>query len=110
MSNPVQVIAVTGGKGGVGRSSVSVNLGIALSQMGRRVVLLDADLGLANIDVLLGLTAGLNISDVLAGSVPCGHPRGRARRDQDCSRLLLRDPTHDQPLPDGARRTDFRFQ
>jgi len=72
MSNPVQVIAVTGGKGGVGRSSVSVNLGIALSQMGRRVVLLDADLGLANIDVLLGLTAGLNISDVLAGSVPCG--------------------------------------
>jgi len=67
MSNPVQVIAVTGGKGGVGRSSVSVNLGIALSQMGRRVVLMDADLGLANIDVLLGLTAGLNISDVLAG-------------------------------------------
>ncbi len=66
-SRPVQVIAVTGGKGGVGKSNVSVNLGIALSQMGRRVVLLDADLGLANIDVLLGLTANRNLADVLAG-------------------------------------------
>ena len=65
--HPVQVIAVTGGKGGVGKSNVSVNLGIALSQMGRRVVLLDADLGLANIDVLLGITASRNLSDVLAG-------------------------------------------
>lgn len=66
-SRPVQVIAVTGGKGGVGKSNVSVNLGIALSQMGRRVVLLDADLGLANIDVLLGLTANRNLADVLTG-------------------------------------------
>ena len=49
--HPVQVIAVSGGKGGVGKSNVSVNLGIALAQKGRRVVLLDADLGLANIDV-----------------------------------------------------------
>lgn len=65
--HPVQVIAVTGGKGGVGKSNVSVNLGIALSQMGRRVVLLDADLGLANIDVLLGISAKRNLSDVLAG-------------------------------------------
>ncbi|MGM0449550.1 MAG: MinD/ParA family protein [Pseudomonadota bacterium] len=67
MSKPVQVIAVTGGKGGVGKSNVSVNLGIALSEKGQRVVLLDADLGLANIDVLLGITASYNISDVLAG-------------------------------------------
>jgi flagellar biosynthesis protein FlhG len=66
--HPVQVIAVTGGKGGVGKSNVSVNLGIALSQMGRRVVLLDADLGLANIDVLSGITANRNIQDVLAGN------------------------------------------
>lgn len=65
--HPVQVIAVTGGKGGVGKSNVSVNLGIALSQMGRRVVLLDADLGLANIDVLLGITANRNIQDVISG-------------------------------------------
>lgn len=67
MTNRVQVIAVTGGKGGVGKSNVAVNLGIALSEMGRSVVVLDADLGLANIDVLLGITAGYNISDVLAG-------------------------------------------
>ena len=56
-SGPVQVIAVTGGKGGVGKSNVSINLSIALAEMGRRVVLLDADLGLANIDVLLGITS-----------------------------------------------------
>lgn len=67
MSNPVQVIAVTGGKGGVGKSNVSINLGIALAEMQRRVVVLDADLGLANLDVLLGITSHHNISDVLAG-------------------------------------------
>ena len=52
---PAQVIAVTGGKGGVGKTSVSINLAIGLAELGRRVVLLDADLGLANVDVLLGL-------------------------------------------------------
>ncbi|NHN39410.1 MinD/ParA family protein [Pseudomaricurvus alcaniphilus] len=67
-TRPVQVIAVTGGKGGVGKTNVSVNLSIALAQLRRRVVLLDADLGLANIDVLLGLKADRNLTDVLAGS------------------------------------------
>ncbi|AKO51902.1 cobyrinic acid a,c-diamide synthase [Marinobacter psychrophilus] len=66
-AHPVQVIAVTGGKGGVGKSNVSVNLSIALAQKGRRVVLLDADLGLANIDVLLGLKTKRNLQDVLNG-------------------------------------------
>lgn len=65
--HPVQVIAISGGKGGVGKSNVAVNLGIALSQKGRRVVLLDADLGLGNIDVLLGITANRNIQDVITG-------------------------------------------
>ncbi|WP_156503982.1 P-loop NTPase, partial [Oleiphilus sp. HI0066] len=64
-SSPVQVIAVTGGKGGVGKSNVSINLSLALADLGRRVTLLDADLGLANIDVLLGITAKGNISDVI---------------------------------------------
>ncbi len=68
--HPVQVIAVTGGKGGVGKTSVSINLAVSLAQMGRRVALLDADLGLANIDVLLGLSAKRNLEDVLAGE--CG--------------------------------------
>ena len=58
--HPVQVIAVTGGKGGVGKTNVSVNLSLALADLGRRVMLMDADLGLANVDVLLGLTANLS--------------------------------------------------
>lgn len=66
-SGPVQVIAVTGGKGGVGKSNVSINLSLALAEMGRRVVLLDADLGLANIDVLLGIASKRNIADVISG-------------------------------------------
>ena len=67
-TRPVQVIAVSGGKGGVGKSNISVNLSIALAEMRRRVVLLDADLGLANVDVLLGIKATHTLADVLAGS------------------------------------------
>jgi flagellar biosynthesis protein FlhG len=66
-THPVQVIAVTGGKGGVGKSNVSINLGVCLATMGRRVALLDADLGLANIDVLLGLRPTQNLENVLSG-------------------------------------------
>ena len=67
LSHPAQVIAVTGGKGGVGKTNVSVNLAAALAQSGRRVVLMDADLGLANVDVLLGLRPEKTIADLLAG-------------------------------------------
>ena len=67
-SHPVKVIAVTGGKGGVGKTNLSVNLGIALAEMRRRVVLMDADLGLANVDLLLGLHAQFTIADVLSGA------------------------------------------
>ena len=64
---PVRVIAVTSGKGGVGKTNLSVNLGVALAQMGKRVALLDADMGLANVDILLGLSPEFNLSHVLAG-------------------------------------------
>lgn len=66
--HPIKVIAVTGGKGGVGKTNLSVNLSIALAELRRRVVLMDADLGLANVDVLLGLQAKHNLADVLDGS------------------------------------------
>lgn len=68
-THPIKVIAVTGGKGGVGKTNISVNLSVALAELRRRVVLMDADLGLANIDVLLGLQAKHTIADVLDGSL-----------------------------------------
>jgi len=65
--SPVRVVAVASGKGGVGKSSVSVNLSLSLIRAGRRVMLLDADFGLANVDVLLGLQPQYNLSHVLEG-------------------------------------------
>lgn len=65
--NMVKVIAVTGGKGGVGKTNVSINLAIAMAQLGKRVMVLDADLGLANCDVMLGLRVQRNLSHVLNG-------------------------------------------
>jgi len=65
---PVKVIAVTSGKGGVGKTNVSVNLSMALSQSGKDVLLLDADLGLANVDVLLGVRPKYTLADVIDGS------------------------------------------
>lgn len=78
---PVQVIAVTGGKGGVGKTNVSVNLGVAMAQQDKKVLLLDADLGLANIDIMLGLHPQANLHHVLMGDrtleeVICEGPAG----------------------------------
>jgi len=67
-NSPVQVIAVTGGKGGVGKTTIAVNLAAALAGRGKQVMLLDGDLGLANVDVFLGLTPRLTLADVLAGN------------------------------------------
>jgi flagellar biosynthesis protein FlhG len=65
---PVQVIAVTGGKGGVGKTSVAINLATAMSSAGKRVMLLDGDLGLANVDVLLGLSPRQTLAQVMEGT------------------------------------------
>lgn len=63
----IRVISVTSGKGGVGKSNVVSNLAIALSAQGKKVLLIDADLGLGNLDVLLGLSPIYNLNHVLNG-------------------------------------------
>ncbi len=60
-----RVITVTSGKGGVGKTNITINLGIALSESGLKVVIIDADFGLANIDVLFGIVPKFNLSDVI---------------------------------------------
>lgn len=63
----IRVISVTSGKGGVGKSNVVSNLAIALSSLGKKVLVVDADLGLGNLDVLLGLSPAFNLNHVLSG-------------------------------------------
>src|ERR1700759_4424138 len=66
-SRPVKVIAVTGGKGGVGKTTVSANLAVSIAAQGRDVMLVDADLGLANVDVVLGLHTRFHLGNVIQG-------------------------------------------
>jgi flagellar biosynthesis protein FlhG len=66
INNP-KVIAITSGKGGVGKTSVVGNLAIACQRMGKRVLIFDADLGLANIDIIFGINPKHNIEDVIKG-------------------------------------------
>ena len=66
-SRPTRTIAITGGKGGVGKSNVAVNLALELAGAGWRVTLLDADLALANADVLLGINPQYHLGHVLKG-------------------------------------------
>ena len=62
-----RVIAITSGKGGVGKTSIVGNLGYAFAKIGKKVLILDADLGLGNLDVLLGLAPKFNLSHVIMG-------------------------------------------
>jgi len=74
-----KVISVSSGKGGVGKTNVTANLGLAFTQLGKEVLILDADLGLANIDVLLGITARYSIDHLF-------------RREKKFSEILVKGP------------------
>ncbi|PCJ26674.1 MAG: cobyrinic acid a,c-diamide synthase [SAR86 cluster bacterium] len=66
-NNAVKVIAVSGGKGGVGKTNVSVNLAVELAKSGKSVMLFDADLGMANVDIMLGLKPKFDLQHVITG-------------------------------------------
>ena len=67
-TKPMRVICVTGGKGGIGKTTISINLAIAYAKMKKKVLLFDADMGLANVDIRLGLTPEKTINDFLSGT------------------------------------------
>ncbi len=85
----VRVLSLTSGKGGVGKTCVSVNLGYWLAKKGARVLLLDADLGLANIDVVLGLRSEYTLQHVLSG-------------EKSISDIILEGPGGMSILPAGS--------
>jgi len=80
-NRPARVIAVSSGKGGVGKTNLVANLGIAFAQSGSKVLALDGDLGLANLDIALGVTPDLNMLDLFDGTatineILCDAPEG----------------------------------
>ena len=68
-SKACRVIAVGSGKGGVGKTNICLNLAIALVRLGKKVIVVDVDIGLANADVILGVRSKYNLGHVLAGEV-----------------------------------------
>lgn len=92
--NPVKVLTVTGGKGGVGKTNICCNLAVALSMLGRRVMLLDADLGLANVDVLFGLQPRFNLADVV-------------RSDRSLDEVIITGPEGVMVVPGASGLSDM---
>ena len=67
VSTHPRIIAITSGKGGVGKTNIVGNLAVSMADMGKKVLIMDADLGLANIDIIYGMHPRYNIGDVLSG-------------------------------------------
>ena len=82
----VQVVAVSSGKGGVGKTNIVVNLAVACAKEGREVLVMDADLALGNVDILLGLVPSYTIEDVLSG-------------EREMEEVLVRGPSGIRILP-----------
>jgi flagellar biosynthesis protein FlhG len=95
-------VLVTGGKGGVGKSTLTADLGVHLAAQGLRVLLVDLDLGLANLDVLLGLGAGRNVEDALEGR--CEFEDCVVTGPEGVHVLPAGSGTADMGRPDGDRR------
>lgn len=81
-----RVFAITSGKGGVGKTNIVANLGFTLTQLGKKVLIFDADLGLGNLDVMLGIAPRFNLSHVISG-------------EKEIDEVLIDGPGHMQILP-----------
>ena len=93
-SVPHSVYAITSGKGGVGKTAVIANIAYALARLGKNVLILDADLGLANIDVVFGLAPVYNLNHFFTG-------------EQDLQSILVKGPLGIKILPAGSGVQNF---
>ncbi len=89
-----RVYSITSGKGGVGKTAVTANTAVALSRLGKKVLILDADLGLANIDVVFGLAPKYNLNHFFSG-------------EQELSTILVEGPSGVKILPAGSGVQNF---
>ncbi len=89
-----RMIAVASGKGGVGKTNLVVNLAIALGQMGKKVIILDADLGMANADILLDLKPSYSLVDVISG-------------EKEMKDVILKGPFNVDVIPGGSGLSDL---
>lgn len=111
----VQVVAVSSGKGGVGKTNIVANLAVASAQHGRQVLVMDADLALGNLDVLLGLTPAHTLEDVLAGNrtmdeIMVRGPEGIRILPATCGSQDLTSLTTDQQIRLQNGFSDLRVQ